>query len=97
MRLKDDDDQADQEISELSRDEWASFMAAQLELMDSDTRLAFLKVIRWLAERPKDSEPLGQERIGQLIEEVRLENIRRRLGGKVGEILAFKAPSPDIP
>lgn len=58
--------------------------------MDSDTRIAFEKLMTWMTERPKGSEPLGEERIGQMIEEVRLENIRRRPGGKIGEVLPFK-------
>jgi hypothetical protein len=62
--------------------------------MDSDIRLAFEKLVVWLAERPKESEQLTQERMGEMIEEIRLENIRRRLGGKIGEILQFKKPEP---
>lgn len=60
--------------------------------MDSDTRLAFEKLMLWMAERPTDSEPMTQERMAEMIEEIRLENIRRRLGGTVGEILQFKKP-----
>jgi hypothetical protein len=57
--------------------------------VDSDTRLALEKLMVWLAERPKDSEQMSEEQMEKILEEVRLENIRRRLGGKVGEILRF--------
>lgn len=60
--------------------------------LDSDTRLAIEKLIYWMAERPKGAESLGKEKIEQMVEEIRLENIRRRLGGIVGEILPFKKP-----
>lgn len=58
--------------------------------MDSDTRLAFEKLMLWMAERP--TKPMTQERMAEMIEEIRLENIRRRLGGTVGDILQFKKP-----
>lgn len=61
-----------------------------LDHMDPDMRLAFDELIFWLGERPKGAESLGQEQIEHMLEEIRLENIRRRLGGKVGEILPFK-------
>ena len=61
-----------------------------LEAMDSDARLACEKMIFWLSERPKDAAPLTQEQMHQMVEEVRLENIRRRLDGSVGQILPFK-------
>lgn len=64
-----------------------------LEAMDPDARLAFEKLIIWLSERPKDSEPLSQRQMDEMVEEIRLENIRRRLGGKVGRILPFKKPT----
>ncbi|GAB2856021.1 hypothetical protein GCM10027277_25770 [Pseudoduganella ginsengisoli] len=64
-----------------------------LEAMDPDARLACEKLIIWLSERPKDAEPLSQQQMDEMVEEIRLENIRRRLGGKVGCILPFKKPT----
>ncbi|MBY0242137.1 MAG: hypothetical protein K2X55_22780 [Burkholderiaceae bacterium] len=55
-------------------------MLALLESMDPDARMACEKMIFWLAERPKNAEQLSQEQMDQMFEEVRLENIRRRLG-----------------
>lgn len=83
---------ADEDDPPLSPAEQEREVFRLLGEMDPDTRLAFEKLMIWLAERPKESEPLSQERMGEMIEEIRLENIRRRLGGKVGEILQFKKP-----
>lgn len=58
--------------------------------MDADTRLAFEKLLIWAAERPQGSDPLDKALVEQMIEEIRLENIRRRLGGKVGNVLQFR-------
>lgn len=76
----------------LSREEWVRQVERYLAQMDPDTHLAFEKFMVWLADLPKDIEPLTQERMAEMIEEIRLENIRRRLGGKVAEILQFKKP-----
>ena len=58
--------------------------------VDSDTRLAIEKFLFWSVENPREVESHTEEQLKQMIEEVRLENIRRRLGGKVNEILSFK-------
>jgi hypothetical protein len=63
-----------------------------LDAMDPDARLACEKLIVWMAERSKSSEPRSEDELRQMFEETRLENIRRRLGGKVGEILPFRKP-----
>ena len=67
-----------------------------LDAMDPDARLACEKMILWLSERPKDAEPLTQQQMDEMVEEIRLENIRRRLGGKVGRILPFTKPTSKI-
>jgi hypothetical protein len=77
---------------QMSLEEQERIMLQRLAEMDPDTRLAFEKLMVWMAEQPKDSEPMTQEQMAEMIEEIRLENIRRRLGGKVGEILQFKKP-----
>lgn len=83
----DDEDEPPMPLEEQER-----ILFQRLAEMDPDTRLAFEKLMVWLAERPKGSDRLTQEQMGEMIEEIRLENIRRRLGGKVGEILPFKKP-----
>lgn len=75
-----------------TRDAQIAELERLLGELDSDTRLAIEKLIHWMAERPKGAESLGKEKIEQMVEEIRLENIRRRLGGIVGEILPFKRP-----
>lgn len=67
-------------------------MLPLLEAMDLDARFACEEMIFWLAERPKNAERLIQDQMYQMIEETRLENIRRRLGGAAGRILPFKKP-----
>lgn len=67
-------------------------MLPLLKAMDPDARLACEKMILWIADRPKDAEQLTQAEMEQMVKDVRLENIRRRLGGTVGQILPFKKP-----
>jgi hypothetical protein len=88
----------DKDDPDRSREEAERRMLELLEQMDPDTRLAFEKMMHWLAERPKSAVRIPQERLEQMLEETRLENVRRRLGGKVGQVLAFqRAPSPAVP
>ena len=75
-----------------NQDDFERDLLPLLEAMDPDARLAIEKMIFWLSERPKDAEPLSQQQMDEMVEEVRLENIRRRLGGSVGQILQFKKP-----
>lgn len=82
----------DDKNGSLSSQEMERKLLQHLSEMDSDSRLAFEKMIFWMAERPKDSEPVGPVRMGQMLEDLRLENIRRRLGGKVCEVLPFTRP-----
>lgn len=63
-----------------------------LSEVDPDTRLAMEKLIYWMVERPKGAESISKDQMEKVFEEIRLENIRRRLGGKIGEILPFKRP-----
>lgn len=62
-----------------------------LEQMSPDEQADFAQLADWIVQRPKDTE-LTQEMVQEAHEAIRLENIRRRLGGKVGEILPFKRP-----
>lgn len=77
---------------DLSRESTERRMLALFDRMDPDSRLVWTKVLRRLAERLESGERPSQEQLDQILEEARLENIRRRLGGKVGQVLAFPAP-----
>lgn len=63
-----------------------------LSEVDPDTRLAMEKLICWMAERPNGAASISKDQMEKMFEEIRLENIRRRLGGKVGEVLPFRKP-----
>jgi len=60
-----------------------------LNQMEPDAAAACLKVIDWLAERPRNVPTPSQEEMMQMVEETRLEIIRRRHGGVVGKVLPF--------
>jgi hypothetical protein len=85
---------ADENDPPFSKEEQRRKFGQLLDEMDADTRLAFEKLVVWMAERPKGSPPLTYGLLEQMLEEVRLENIRRRLGGKVGEIRMFSRTVP---
>ncbi|MFC7515111.1 hypothetical protein ACFQUU_08855 [Herbaspirillum sp. GCM10030257] len=82
-------------------DDIEKFIAAQREaqFLDAMSRLpveeqvAFQQLMEWIVQRPKDAEPLTFELMGELLEDIKRENTRRRLGGKVGKIIPFKRPS----
>jgi hypothetical protein len=78
----------------LPSEELEKLFFQSLDELDNETRLAFQKLIVWKAERPKGSLPLTKDQFEQMLEEVKLENIRRRLGGKVGEIRTFSRTAP---
>lgn len=58
--------------------------------MEPDAAAACLKVIDWLAERPRGVPSPSHEEMMQMVEETRLEIIRRRLGGVVGQVIPFE-------
>ena len=91
----DDDDQAERDISKLTRAEQEAMLFEDFSKMSAEDQIAFDILIRWLAERPKNSEPIGQEKMEELINDIKRENTRRRLGGRVGVILPFKRPGGD--
>jgi hypothetical protein len=60
-----------------------------LAILDPDSRLVLEKMIILLGQRPVGAEPIREEQLEQMIEELRLENKRRRRGGSVGKLLPF--------
>lgn len=76
------------------RAEQEAQMMEVLSQMSPNEQADFAQLMEWIVQRPKDGEPLTNEMVAQAHEEIRLENIRRRLGGKVGEILPFKKAEP---
>ncbi len=79
----------DEENLPLSEAEWKRQLSESMSKMDADAALALEKLILWLAERRKDASRLSQEEMHQFVSDTRLEIIRQRLGGKVGQILTF--------
>jgi hypothetical protein len=73
----------------LSETEWERQLSESMSKMDADAALALEKLILYLAERPKDAPRMSQEEMHQFVSDTRLEIIRHRLGGKVGQILTF--------
>jgi hypothetical protein len=67
-----------------------AYIEELLDSMEPDAAAACLKMIDWLAERPQDAPKLSQAEMMKMVEETRLEIIRRRLGGVVGKILPFE-------
>lgn len=51
--------------SPISLEEQDRIMLQCLAEMNPDTRLAFEKLMVWMAEQPKDSEPMTQERMAE--------------------------------
>lgn len=91
--MSQDDDHDGPDISGLTPDEQWALMSDYLDRMSPEARAACIRLMEWLAyERPKDAEPLTQEKVNELANELRLEYRRRLLGGKVGVILPFKKP-----
>jgi len=90
-----DDDSPDIEkidFEKLTKFEEEKLFYEHFDKLPPDAKAAMAKVMHWMAERPKAAENLTQEQFNQIFEETRLEVIRRRLGGKVGQILPFKKP-----
>ncbi|WP_298150989.1 hypothetical protein [Flavobacterium sp.] len=79
----------------LSPEEMGQRLLQSLDNMEADARVACEKIIFWLADNPKEWDGLSSEKLDQMFDEVRLEVIRRRLGGKVGTILPFKKPGTE--
>lgn len=69
-----------------------AYLLETFHRMDEDCQYAMVELSKWLVARPKDEEFSHAEAEGML-EKFRLEHIRRRLGGKVGEILQFTKPN----
>jgi hypothetical protein len=72
----------------------ARFMEIMDQLAPEDYP-AFAQLMEWMAQRPKDAESLTPEKMEELLEDIRRENTRRRLGGKVGVILPFNRAKQD--
>lgn len=60
-----------------------------LAQMDDDAQVAMGKMVKLLSSLPKGAPLPTQEQMSQFIEQARLENIRVRLGGTVGQIVPF--------
>lgn len=57
--------------------------------MDEDAQAAMGKLIALLSTFPKGAQLPPQEELKEFVEQARLENIRIRLGGTVGQVLPF--------
>lgn len=60
--------------------------------MSAEEQADLQQLMEWIAQRPKGSERLGPHKIKELFDDIRRENTRRRLGGRVGVILPFMRP-----
>ena len=89
----DNGEQANQEISKLTRAEQEVLLVECVSKMPIEDQIAFEQLMHWVAyDRPKDAEKLTREKIEVLVNDIKRENTRRRLGGRVGVILPFKRP-----
>jgi len=96
MGPEDDDDQADLDISKLLRAENEELFWKYFSAMPREDQIAYEQLIYWVAyDRPKDAEQLTLEKAQELLNDIKRENTRRRLGGGVGIILPFKRPGSD--
>ena len=93
MGPDDDDDQAECDISKLTQAEHSSLFWKHISAMSREDQIAFEQLIYWVAyDRPNDAEQLTLEKAQELLNDIKRENTRRRLGGRVGVILPFKRP-----
>lgn len=58
--------------------------------MDDDARVALVNVMSRMARDPAMVETMTEDEFMQMATAERLEVIRRRLGGTVGQVLQFK-------
>lgn len=83
----------DDDFHSLSVSEQEALLHQYLDSMPVDDRNAFIEVMNWMAfERPKDAEPVTQEKIAEWVEAVKHRNLERKLGGKSAEVLPFRPP-----
>lgn len=68
---------------------WEGRLRESMSKMDPDAARALEQLIQWMAERPKNAPSLTQEEMHEFVSATRLEIIRRRLGGKTGQVLPF--------
>lgn len=80
------------DISKMTPAEQEVRMMEAFYKMAPEDQEAFAQIIEWMAQRPDKDVPMTHERMDQLMREVKLENKRRRAGGKLGVVLEFKRP-----
>lgn len=82
-----------EEYSKLTEAEKEAAFLENMDRVSPEDYVALYQLMIWIGERPKDAEPLTRKYMDQLLDEIKLENTRRRLGGVVGKILPFAKPT----
>lgn len=67
----------------------AQEFAAIVESMDKDAQVALLKFMEMVNALPEGTPFPARDEADHFIEQARLESIRRRLGGNVGQLVPF--------